>query len=91
MELLFYMSSCNEVVSISRTAKWLHVRLEHSKYELHNLYYSPYSNKIVGACSMYWIDKKCVQISVRKSEGKRPLVRQWHRWEINIKWILMKQ
>jgi len=30
------------------------------------------------------------RLLVEKPEGMRPLVRTWHRWEDNIKWIFKK-
>lgn len=36
------------------------------------------------ACSAHGEDKTCLQISIRKPEGKRPLGGPRYRWEDNI-------
>ena len=43
-----------------------------------------------GACGTYGRQEKCYRVSVRKSEGKRPLGRPRHRWEDNIKMDLQE-
>jgi hypothetical protein len=38
-----------------------------------------------GACSMWGVGDRCVQVLVRKLVGKKPLGRPRHRCEDNIK------
>jgi hypothetical protein len=40
---------------------------------------------MVGACTTYVGEERCIQVLVGKPEGKRPLVRPRRRWEDNIK------
>ena len=42
-------------------------------------------NMMGGACSMYGGEERCIQGFGGKPEGKRPLERPRHRWEVNIK------
>jgi hypothetical protein len=41
-----------------------------------------------GVCSTCGGEKKCRQILVGKSEGKRPLGTPKIRWEVNIKMVI---
>ena len=43
-----------------------------------------------GTCSTYGEVVRCIQGSVRKPEGKRPLGRPMHRWDGNIKMDLQE-
>jgi len=38
-----------------------------------------------GACSTYGGGERRIQVLVGKTEGKRPLGRSMHRWEVNNK------
>jgi hypothetical protein len=62
----------------------VNLSLDHSKYRLHNLYYSPNTTR-----KKRWLGnvelKNEYTTPIRKSEGKRQLARYWHRWEVNIK------
>jgi len=43
-----------------------------------------------GACSAYGGEKRCIQVLVRKPEGKRQLGRPRCKWEDNIKLDLLE-
>jgi hypothetical protein len=66
--------------------------------ELHNVYSSPSIIRIIKCRRMRWAghvarmgEKRIVySLSVRKSEGKRPLGRQRRRWIDNIKMDLLE-
>jgi hypothetical protein len=47
-------------------------------------------NEMGGACSTYGGRVRCVQVLVRKTEGKRPLGRPRRRWEDNIRMDLQE-
>jgi hypothetical protein len=62
--------------------------MDYSKYELHNLYYSPNTKRMIkwlGHVACTGEIRNVYKIPVRKSEGKRQFARPWHRWEANIK------
>jgi hypothetical protein len=42
-------------------------------------------NEMGGACSVYGVEERLIQVFGGKPEGKRPLGRPRHRWEGNIK------
>ena len=41
-----------------------------------------------GACSVYGVEERRLQLLVGKSEGKRPLGRPRRRWQDNIKMVI---
>jgi hypothetical protein len=45
-------------------------------------------NEVGGACGMHGRREKCVQNSVGKPEGKKPLGKPRRRWEMGSEWIL---
>jgi hypothetical protein len=62
--------------------------------EHHSLCYSPDIITVMKS-RMEWEvhvaqmgQEKCIQLFVKKTEGKRPLVRFWRRRDVNIKLIL---
>jgi hypothetical protein len=60
--------------------------------KLHNLYASPNIIRVIKSRRMRWAGhigrmgdiRNAYKILVRKSEGKSPPGRPWHRWEDNI-------
>jgi len=40
-----------------------------------------------GACGSYWEGRGVYRVPLGKPEGKRPLGRPRHRWEIILRWI----